>query len=81
MARSLKTEEELMELVTEALEADPITAGWAPAAIHRHEPDDNGCNWNVRDIRRVGPDADVAVVAGQAAVGIIETIRARNNLR
>jgi hypothetical protein len=81
MPRTLKTEAELFEIVTDALEADPTTKGWAPRAIQRHADDADGCNWNVRDIHRASADADVSGIAGPAAARIIEAIRARYNLR
>lgn len=81
MARELKTEQELLALVVEALDANPATAGWIPTGFHETVEDESGCNWNISHLHRDRKDADVAGIANSAAAGIINDLRGRYNLR
>ncbi|NKJ48582.1 hypothetical protein CIC12_17925 [Burkholderia sp. SG-MS1] len=81
MPRELKTEQELLELVVKALDADPVTAGWIPTGFHETVEDEDGCNWDISHLHRDRKDADVREVASTAAAGIINELRGRYNLR
>jgi hypothetical protein len=80
MSRELKTEQELLELVVKALDADPVTAGWIPTGFHETVEDDDGCNWDISHLHRDRKDADVREAASRAAAGIINELRGRYNL-
>ena len=81
MARELKTEQELLELVVKALDADPATAGWIPTGFHETVEDEEGCNWDISHLHRDRKDAEVRDAASKAAAGIINGLRGRYNLR
>jgi hypothetical protein len=81
MSRELKTEQELLELVVKALDANPATAGWIPTGFHETVDDETGCNWDISHLHRDRKDADQRDVASSAAAGIINELRARYNLR
>ncbi|MGF6568823.1 hypothetical protein SAMN05443245_2253 [Paraburkholderia fungorum] len=81
MSRELKTEQELLELVVKALDANPATAGWIPTGFHETVEDETGCNWDISHLHRDRKDADKRDVANTAAAGVINGLRARYNLR
>ena len=81
MSRELKTERELLELVVQALDANPATAGWIPTGFHETVEDEDGCNWDISHLHRDRKDADVREAASKAAAGIINDLRGRYNLR
>jgi hypothetical protein len=81
MSRELKTERELLELVVNALDANPATAGWIPTGFHETVEDEGGCNWDITHLHRDRKDADVRDVASSAAAAIINELRGRYNLR
>jgi hypothetical protein len=81
MSRELKTEQELLELVVKALDANPATAGWIPTGFHETVDDEDGCNWDITHLHRDRKDADVRDAANSAAAAIINELRSRYNLR
>jgi hypothetical protein len=81
MSRELKTEQELLELVVTALDANPATAGWIPTGFHETVDDETGCNWDISHLHRDRKDADRRDVASSAAARIINELRGRFNLR
>ena len=81
MSRELKTEQELLELVVKALDANPSTAGWIPTGFHETVEDEGGCNWDISHLHRDRKDADKRDAANSAAAAIINELRGRYNLR
>jgi hypothetical protein len=81
MTRELKTEQELIGLVVNALNANLDTAGWIPTGLREQVEDDDGCNWNISHLHRDRKDADVRDIALAAAARIIDDLRSRYNLR
>jgi hypothetical protein len=81
MSREFKTEQELLELVVKALNADPATAGWIPTGFHETVEDEHGCNWDITHLHRDRKDADLRDAASSAAARIINGVRERYNLR
>jgi hypothetical protein len=81
MSRELKTEQELLGLVVQALDANPATAGWIPTGFHETVEDEDGCNWDITHLHRDRKDAEVRDVAASEAAGIINGLRSRYNLR
>ncbi|MGA9915305.1 MAG: hypothetical protein WBR17_22530 [Paraburkholderia sp.] len=81
MSRELKTEQELLELVVKALDANPATVGWIPTGFHETVDDEDGCNWDITHLHRDRKDADVRDAANSAAAAIINELRSRYNLR
>jgi hypothetical protein len=81
MSRELKTEQELLELVVKALDANPDTAGWIPTGFHETVEDEAGCNWDISHLHRDRKDADRREVANSKAAAIINELRGRYNLR
>ncbi|MBK5048701.1 hypothetical protein [Paraburkholderia domus] len=81
MPRELKTEQELLGLVVQALDANPATAGWIPTGFHETVEDEEGCNWDITHLHRDRKDAEVREVATSQAAGIINDLRSRYNLR
>ena len=81
MSRELKTEQELLELVVKALDANPATAGWIPTGFHETVDDEDGCNWDITHLHRDRKDADVRDAANSEAAHIINELRSRYNLR
>ena len=81
MSRELKTEQELLELVVKALNANPDTAGWIPTGFHETVEDEEGCNWDISHLHRDRKDADRREVANSKAAAIINELRGRYNLR
>ncbi|WP_144146169.1 hypothetical protein [Paraburkholderia sp. BCC1884] len=81
MSRELKTEQELLELVVKALDANPATAGWIPTGFHETADDEDGCNWDINHLHRDRKDADARDAASGIAAGIINGLRGRYNLR
>ena len=81
MSREFKTEQELLELVVKALNADPATAGWIPTGFHETVEDEDGCNWDITHLHRDRKDADLRDAASSAAAKIINGVRERYNLR
>ncbi|MFM0071908.1 hypothetical protein PQQ86_12110 [Paraburkholderia sediminicola] len=80
MSRELKTEQELLGLVVQALDANPATAGWIPTGFHETVEDEDGCNWDITHLHRDRKDAEVRDVATSEAAGIINDLRHRYNL-
>ncbi|HZZ12154.1 MAG TPA: hypothetical protein VFE79_15820 [Paraburkholderia sp.] len=81
MKRELRSEQELLGLVVEALDANPATAGWIPTGFHETVEDELGCNWDITHLHRDRKDADARDVATRAAAGAINGLRSRYNLR
>ncbi|MFL9883034.1 hypothetical protein PQR68_10840 [Paraburkholderia agricolaris] len=81
MSRELKTEQELLELVVKALDANPATAGWIPTGLHETVDDEDGCNWDITHLHRDRKDAELRDMAASQAAGIINGLRSRYNLR
>ncbi|NPT45680.1 hypothetical protein GNZ12_31045 [Paraburkholderia sp. 1N] len=81
MSRELKTEQELLELVVKALDANPATTGWIPTGFHETVDDEDGCNWDITHLHRDRKDADVRDAANSEAARIINELRSRYNLR
>lgn len=80
MPREARTEQELLALVTAALEANPDTTGWSPTAIQEHEEDSEGCNWDIHYLRGNSEAAEVKDVVMPVAARIINTLRSRYSL-
>ena len=81
MPRELKTEQELLGIVVQALDANPNTAGWIPTGLHEHAEDSEGCNWNISHLHRDRRDADVRDIAMSAAAEISNELRKQYNLQ
>ena len=81
MPRELKTDQELLEIVTKALEANADTTGWCPTGIQEHAEDSEGCNWNINYLQGDSKDADVKDIVMPAAEAIINELRKQYNLR
>jgi hypothetical protein len=81
MPRELKTEQELIEIVTNALGANADTTGWGPTGIQEHAEDSEGCNWNINYLRGDNKDADVKEIVMPAAAEIINELREQYNLQ
>jgi hypothetical protein len=80
MSRELKTEQELLELVVKALDANPATAGWIPTGFHETVDDEDGCNWDITHLHRDRKDADVRDAANSAAAAIINELGRRSRV-
>jgi hypothetical protein len=59
MLRELKTEQELLEIVSKALDANADTTGWSPTGIQEHAEDSERRNWNINYLHGDSKDADV----------------------
>jgi hypothetical protein len=81
MSRELKTEQELLDIVTKALDANADTTGWIPTGIQEHAEDSEGCNWNINYLHGDSKDADVKEIVMPAAEEIINELRRHYNLR
>jgi hypothetical protein len=81
MLHELKTAQELLEIVSNALDANADTAGWSPTGIQEHAEDSEGCNWNINYLHGDSQDADVKEIVMAAAEGIINGIRKQYNLQ
>jgi hypothetical protein len=81
MPRELKTEQELVEIVTKALEANADTTGWSPTGIQEHAEDSEGCNWNINYLHGDSKDADVKEIVMPAAAEIINELHKEYNLQ
>lgn len=81
MPRELKTEQELLEIVTKALGANPDTTGWAPTGIQEHAEDTEGCNWNINYLHGDSKNADVKEIVMPAAAKIINELRKQYTLQ
>jgi hypothetical protein len=82
MPRELKTEQELLEIVSKALDANADTTGWSPKGIQEHGEDSEGCNWNINYLRGDSQDADVKEIVMSAAEEIInDGLRKQYNLQ
>jgi hypothetical protein len=81
MSRELKTERELLELVVQALDANPVTSGWIPTGFHETVEDEEGCNWDINHLHRDRKDTDARDAASRVAGEIINDLRGRYNLR
>ena len=85
MPREARTEQELLALVSAALESNPDTCGWSPTGIQEQEEDNEGCNWDIPYLRGNtngvdDTDADVKDTVMPVAAGIINTLRSRYSL-
>jgi hypothetical protein len=81
MPRELKTEQELLEIVTNALGANADTTGWRPTGIQKHAEDSEGCNWNINYLHGDSKAADVKEIVMPAAAEIINELREQYNLQ
>jgi hypothetical protein len=81
MSRELKSGQELLALVVQALDANPVTAGWIPTGFHETVEDEDGCNWDITHLHRDRKDADAREAASKVAAQIINELRGRYNLR
>ena len=81
MSRQLKTEQELLDIVTKALDVNSDTTGWIPTGIQEHAEDSEGCNWNINYLHGDSKDADVKEIVMPAAEEIINELRIHYNLR
>jgi hypothetical protein len=81
MPRELKTEQELLEIVSKALDANTHTTGWSPTGIQEHAEDSEGCNWNINYLHGDSKDADVKEIVMSAAEEIIDGLRKQYNLQ
>jgi hypothetical protein len=81
MLRELKTEQELLEIVSKALDANADTTGWSPTVIQEHTEDSERCNWNINYLHGDSKDADVKEIVMSAAEAIINDLRKQYNLR
>jgi hypothetical protein len=79
--RELKTEQELLEIVSKALDANTDTTGWSPTGIQEHAEDSEGCNWNINYLHGDSKDADVKEIVMSAAEEIINGLRKQYNLQ
>jgi hypothetical protein len=75
MPRELKTEQELLEIVTNALGANADTTGWGPTGIQEHAEDAEGCNWNINYLHGDSKNAVVKEIVMPAAAEIINKLR------
>ncbi|CAG4897379.1 hypothetical protein [Paraburkholderia saeva] len=80
MLREARTEQELLALVSAALESNPDTCGWSPTGIQEQEEDTEGCNWDIHYLRGNTDAAEVKDVVMPVAAGIINTLRNRYSL-
>lgn len=80
MPREARTEQELLALVSAALESNPDTCGWSPTGIQEQVEDSEGCNWDIPYLRGNSDAADVKDVVMPVAAGIINTLRSRYSL-
>ncbi|WP_115108622.1 hypothetical protein [Paraburkholderia lacunae] len=81
MPRELKTEHELIEIATKALEANADTIGWSPTGIEEHAEDSEGCNWNINELYGDSKDPDAKEIVMSAAEEIINELRKQYNLK
>jgi hypothetical protein len=81
MPRELKTEQELLEIVTNALGANADTTGWGSTGTQEHAEDSEGCNWNINYLHGDSKDADVKEIVMPAAAEIINELREHYNLQ
>jgi hypothetical protein len=81
MPREFKTEQELLEIVTQALGANADTTGWSPTGIQEHAEDSEGCNSNINYLHGDSKDADVKEVVMPAAAKVINELRKQYTLR
>ena len=80
MMRELRTEQQLLDMVTKALAANPETTGWSPSAVHEHLEDEHGCNWDIHYLRGDSNSANVKERAMPMASRVINDLRNRYNL-
>jgi hypothetical protein len=80
MTRELRTEQDLMEIVSRALADNPDTTGWSPTAIQEHVEDEEGCNWDIDYLHGDSRSANVREIVMPAASKVINDLRRRYNL-
>jgi hypothetical protein len=80
MTRELRTEQELMQIVSRALADNPDTTGWSPTAIQEHIEDEGGCNWDIDYLHGDSKSANVKEIVMPAASKVINDLRSRYNL-
>jgi len=80
MTRELRTEQQLLEMVTKALAANPETSGWSATAVQEHPEDEQGCNWEIHYLHGASDCANAKESVMPVASRVINDLRNRYNL-